>query len=560
MKKNIILFTSLVAALCACNKQELTPLEPENTSSKQIITATVNVATKVAYSENDPSNKNSGLGSVWKYGDTFLAIQKTGSDPEKVVEFTLKSGAESSSAIFETETEGVTAETQWLAVLGKKASAHGGNTKEIHCGFLDQKGTLSDLDKYNYVTAMGSGVEPSFDFNKGNHLSYILRVKLPANIKTIEYVPCDYFKVMSESTTAIHTKGEEDDYSKNTTTTITLDSPSNAGDVVYIAVPAVDNGYYFNKTYVGSTQAGNLRTGVIITILNNTSSLADESNGIVISEDFREKGGMIGTIDMSSIELIKRPMPSQAILFNSTGVADISWSSGNLKESYSTVNTYWAPFNVGANKPSDVGGYYAWGDIRTRTNYTYVTYSPLRGGASDPFNCCNYISVHIESPSGNNYYTITGGRYDVARVKWGKAWRMPHCIEANALRTKHTSDFSTVEVDGVTCMMVSNADENGPLYVPFGGWYNDNTKNYGYLNANNGNSTTTFATANFWTGDQAGRARGSNETQVSYQRAYVFHYPLADGGTTCDLDKNPRIAGVPVRAVLASSVLKQATE
>ncbi len=66
---------------------------------------------------------------------------------------------------------------------------------EIHCSFTDQGGFLSSLNNYNYVVADGEGLEPSFDFENGTKLSYIMRIKLPAGIKCIEYTCPAYYKV-----------------------------------------------------------------------------------------------------------------------------------------------------------------------------------------------------------------------------------------------------------------------------------------------------------------------------------------------------------------------------
>ena len=114
MKKYLALIT-VFAALCACEKAQENALEeatPKN-GEKQIISATVNVATKVAYSENTPGG-GSGISSVWESGDKFYAIQ----DNNTVVTFNLVSGAGNTSATFEAEAEGVSASTTWKAVLG----------------------------------------------------------------------------------------------------------------------------------------------------------------------------------------------------------------------------------------------------------------------------------------------------------------------------------------------------------------------------------------------------------------------------------------------------------
>ncbi len=64
----------------------------------------------------------------------------------------------------------------------------------------------------------------------------------------------------------------------------------------------------------------------------------------------------------------------------------------------------WATCNVGAALPSDYGGYFAWGEVYTKGDYT-------------PQNCSTY---------GEDLDDIAGdSSYDVASALWGSNWRMP---------------------------------------------------------------------------------------------------------------------------------------
>ena len=72
------------------------------------------------------------------------------------------------------------------------------------------------------------------------------------------------------------------------------------------------------------------------------------------------------------------------------------------------LSVKWATCNVGASKPEDYGGYYAWGETSEKTKYSEDTYS--YGTYMNP--------VNIGSD-------IKGTKYDVAHEKWGIKWRMP---------------------------------------------------------------------------------------------------------------------------------------
>ncbi len=81
------------------------------------------------------------------------------------------------------------------------------------------------------------------------------------------------------------------------------------------------------------------------------------------------------------------------------------------------LSVKWATCNVGASSPSDYGNYYAWGETRTKSEYTN-------------YNC---------STNGVNLGDISGDvRYDAARANWGGTWRLPTQAEMQELIGKCT--------------------------------------------------------------------------------------------------------------------------
>lgn len=538
MKKTLILAFALLASLCACTKQ----IEIQEDSQKQTIIAHVNIATKVAYSENTAGG-GSGLSSVWEEGDKFLAIQ----DGTTVIEFTLIDGAGSNQATFQAEAEGVTSETRWTAVLGSSASPH---TSEIHCGYLGQSGKLSGIGAYNYVKALGEGLEPTFDFDGGEKLSYILRVKLPAGVKCIEYTPCGWYKVEAESTSTQYLNtSEENNYGSSRTTIITLASLSSAGDIIYISLPCLDFSRTF-QTYNSNKQNGNLRSGVIITLLNNESDYATASNGTVIEDNLSNKGGRIGTFDMSSIELIKRPALAETINYSTENEQSINWCTG-VKQSASAVNTYWAPFNIGATSATEVGTYFSFGELdSSKSVFSWVSFHNRHKTDGSTFR--NDVTSNQRKPASNtSFYSIAGSRYDVARVKWGVDWRMPHCIEIYTL----WNGGSTERVSGGvkhTCTATGTS-----IVIPDSGLkaHNDNgeVRDMSAKDQLTKDTTSYEPTGNnmprFWTADKNQRSHdnaGWNEA--------VTYGPASDYSNG-DYWRRFELCGVPVRAVHASSTI-----
>ena len=73
--------------------------------------------------------------------------------------------------------------------------------------------------------------------------------------------------------------------------------------------------------------------------------------------------------------------------------------------------TKWACCNVGAQKPEDYGGYYAWGETEIKDTYSWSNYVHCDGTMES----CHYLGADI-----------AGTNYDVAHSKWGASWLMPN--------------------------------------------------------------------------------------------------------------------------------------
>lgn len=72
--------------------------------------------------------------------------------------------------------------------------------------------------------------------------------------------------------------------------------------------------------------------------------------------------------------------------------------------------TLWANINVGAQSPVDFGEYYAWGETKTKKEYTRSNYDPKNAGGSV------WDNIGLD---------ISGTIYDAAQMNWAGAWVMP---------------------------------------------------------------------------------------------------------------------------------------
>lgn len=94
------------------------------------------------------------------------------------------------------------------------------------------------------------------------------------------------------------------------------------------------------------------------------------------------------------------------------------------------LSVKWATCNVGANRPSDYGGYYAWGEISTKSEYNYDNYFDYVGIWEWP------DDTSFKKYKGENKKIEPQSGHDTARENWGGTWRMPTDEEFNELIEK----------------------------------------------------------------------------------------------------------------------------
>ena len=149
----------------------------------------------------------------------------------------------------------------------------------------------------------------------------------------------------------------------------------------------------------------------------------------------------------------------------------------------------WATCNVGANKPEDHGDYYAWGEVRTKIEYTKnnsVTY-------------------------GKKYNDIKGNpQYDVVRKNWGGTWRLPTKMELKELinectwkwtKQHNVNGYNVTGPNGNSIFLPAPGYRSGTslYYDGYYGFYwsstpHDGIDDYAYrLNFNSGNEYVDYS-------------------------------------------------------------------
>ncbi len=139
----------------------------------------------------------------------------------------------------------------------------------------------------------------------------------------------------------------------------------------------------------------------------------------------------------------------------------------------------WATCNVGANSPEDYGDYYAWGETKTKSEYSSDNYTHRRSIIH------RFTKYNIDSDYGNvdNLTTLTASD-DAATANYGDKWRTPTAEEWQELR----GDCEWTWIDnynntGVAGYEVKGSNGNSIFLPAAGGRNNDNlydAGSYGY--------------------------------------------------------------------------------
>ena len=113
--------------------------------------------------------------------------------------------------------------------------------------------------------------------------------------------------------------------------------------------------------------------------------------------------------------------------------------------------TKWAEYNLGASKPEEFGGYYAWGELNMNGIYDRDSYYYYDANSKE------YSNIGTD---------ISGTEYDVAHVLWGGDWCMPTQEQFKELIDNCSPVWT--KRNGVNCMKFTGRN-GATLYLPAAG-------------------------------------------------------------------------------------------
>lgn len=126
--------------------------------------------------------------------------------------------------------------------------------------------------------------------------------------------------------------------------------------------------------------------------------------------------------------IVSEPMTSSGVVVSNDEFVDLG------------LSVMWARCNLGASSPQESGGYYAWGEMDEKVEYSEENYS-FQSGSSD----------------------ISNTRYDVVTKTLGEDYRMPTLEEMKELMFE--CEWIEFKLDGVDGMRVTGKNGNS-IFIP----------------------------------------------------------------------------------------------
>ena len=116
----------------------------------------------------------------------------------------------------------------------------------------------------------------------------------------------------------------------------------------------------------------------------------------------------------------------------------------------------WATCNIGATKPEEYGDYFAWGEIKPKTAYSWSTYFDTIDGGSTftKYTTAGKTMLDLED--------------DVAHANWGGKWRMPTNEEWTELRNNCTWIWTIL--NDVNGYKVKSKINGNSIFLPAAGY------------------------------------------------------------------------------------------
>ena len=129
--------------------------------------------------------------------------------------------------------------------------------------------------------------------------------------------------------------------------------------------------------------------------------------------------------------------------------------------------TLWATCNIGAESPEEYGDYFAWGEIKPKSEYSENTYKYY----DTTYEVYTKYCTNMQIGTIDNK-TELESEDDAATVNWGIDWQMPSIEQLKELINDEYTTQSCTKLKGVDGLMIISRINGNRIFLPVPGYYN----------------------------------------------------------------------------------------
>ena len=153
--------------------------------------------------------------------------------------------------------------------------------------------------------------------------------------------------------------------------------------------------------------------------------------------------------------------------------------------------TKWATHNVGARSPEEYGDYFAWGETKPKSDYSWSTYKWIYAGGTEWTDINKYTFADGQT---NGCWYNSNGEFigdnltellpedDAATANWGSGWQMPSQAQCEEL---YNSNYTTIEwttLNDVNGWKITSKRNGNSIFLPAAGVNHGESYLLGYNN------------------------------------------------------------------------------
>lgn len=446
MMKKIFLFIAVMAAMLSCSQEENTG---DTSSSKGHSALTINgtdFEIGTGFNTQNHADKNGkgpmrtalrldetkGLQFTWSEGDRMGVFGESGG--QQVV-LKMTSGAGTKQAQFSSEDFQLAAGKKYVAYYPLVNLADATPFVDVDYTGQTQDGNNSydHLAKYDYLVS--DAAIPTATNNLDLQLHHVgtilrLRITMPST---------DSYKqvVLSSEDNAFDTKVSLDLLNKNGNGLINATASSNE-TILNLSNTSTTEDNKLLTVWMMLSPTDLTSKNVNVTVKSATEGTDDVVFSFTPTKKFEQGKAYSYDLKQSTMEYVDLGLPS---------------------------GTLWGKWNVGASKPEDYGGYYAWGENE------FMTSTSMK----------DYKGYWLMDALNSNADYKAKSNYDTAMQILGNNWVTPNQDDWIELTDENNTSCEWTTSGGVNGLKVTSLKNGNSIFLPASGYWSPSAGEYKYL-------------------------------------------------------------------------------